>query len=99
MSIMSRDEVARIAELARINLNDEQLDRFSADLEVIIESVSSISGVVTDEDVPPTSHPLPLTNVYRDDVPETPLDRDLALSQAPAQENGQFLVPQILGED
>ena len=50
-------------------------------------------------DVPATSHPLPLTNVFRPDVPVTPVDRDLVLASAPAQIDGKFAVPQILGED
>jgi len=98
MSTPWRDEVARVAALARIDLNPDELDRLSGELEVIVESVARVGEVVT-PDVPATSHPLPLSNVYRADVPVAPLDRDEALAAAPAAQDGKFLVPQILGED
>jgi len=65
---------------------------------VIVESVARVSEVAT-PDVPATSHPLPMTNVFRPDVPEQPLTQEQALSGAPASEDGKFLVPQILGEE
>ena len=64
---ISRDEVAHLADLARIDLSDEELDHLAPQLSVILESVASITGVAGD-DVPPTSHAIPLTNVFRDDV-------------------------------
>ena len=60
-------EVAHLADLARIDLSDAELDHLAPQLNVILESVASIQGVAGD-DVPPTSHALPLTNVFRDDV-------------------------------
>ena len=98
MSTPWRDEVARVAGLARIDLKPDELDRLAGELEVIVQSVARVSEVAT-PDVPATSHPLPLNNVFRADEPEAPLDRDEVLSQAPAAEDGKFLVPQILGED
>jgi len=98
MSTLSRDEVARVAGLARIELTEAELDRLAGELDVIVESVARVSEIAT-PDVPATSHPLPLTNVFRADVPETPLDREAVLAAAPAAEDGKFLVPQILGED
>ena len=67
MPELSRDEVAHLADLARIEMDDAELDHLAPQLSVILESVASIQGVAGD-DVPPTSHPLPLTNVFRDDV-------------------------------
>ena len=67
MPEITRDEVAHLANLARIDLSDAELDHLAPQLSVILESVASISGVAGD-DVPPTSHALPLTNVFRDDV-------------------------------
>ena len=64
---LTRDEVAHLADLARIDLTDAELDHLAPQLSVILESVASISGVAGD-DVPPTSHALPLTNVFREDV-------------------------------
>lgn len=98
MSSLSRDEVARVAGLARIDLTPEELDRLAGELDVIVESVARVSEVAT-PDVPATSHPLPMTNLFRPDVPEQPLTQEQALSGAPASEDGKFLVPQILGEE
>ncbi len=98
MSTPWRDEVARVAGLARIDLTPPELDRLAGELEVIVQSVARVSEIAT-PDVPATSHPLPLSNVFRADEPEPPLDRDEVLGQAPAAQDGKFLVPQILGED
>ena len=64
---ISRDEVAHLAMLARIELSDAELDHLAPQLSVILESVASLSDVDL-TDVPPMSHALPLTNVFRDDV-------------------------------
>lgn len=98
MSSLSRDEVARLAGLARIDLTETEIDRLAGELDVIVESVARVSEIAT-PDVPATSHPLPLTNVFRDDVPIEPLPVDDALAAAPAAEGGRFAVPQILEED
>jgi aspartyl-tRNA(Asn)/glutamyl-tRNA(Gln) amidotransferase subunit C len=95
---ISRDEVAHLADLARIDLSDAELDHLAPQLSVILESVASISGVA-EPDVPPTSHALPLTNVFRDDVVVPGLSAEQALSGAPAQEDGRFSVPRILGDE
>jgi len=98
MSSLSRDEVARVAGLARIDLTDAELDRLAGELDVIVESIARVSEIATPE-VPATSHPLPLSNVFRADEPVDGVDRDAVLAAAPAAEDGKFLVPQILGED
>lgn len=98
MSKITREEVARIADLSRISLTEEQLDRFANELDVVLESVAAVSQAVP-ADTPSTSHPIPLTNVTRPDEPEAPLDRDTVLTQAPDAEDGYFKVPQILGEE
>src|SRR3954447_13908361 len=98
MPEISRDEVAHLANLARIDLSDEELDHLAPQLSVILESVASIQGVAGD-DVPPTSHALPLANVFRDDVVEPCLTPEEALSGAPAQEQQRFAVPRILGDE
>jgi len=95
---ISRDQVAHLATLARIDLSEAELDHLAPQLSVILESVASISGVAGD-DVPPTSHPLPLTNVFREDVVEPCLSVEEALSGAPAAEDQRFRVPRILGEE
>jgi aspartyl-tRNA(Asn)/glutamyl-tRNA(Gln) amidotransferase subunit C len=98
MSTLSRDEVARVAALARIDLTPAELDRLAGELRVIVDAVASVSQVAT-ADVPATSHPLPLTNVFRADVPEPSLPVADVLAGAPAAMEGKFLVPQILEED
>ncbi|WP_115727657.1 Asp-tRNA(Asn)/Glu-tRNA(Gln) amidotransferase subunit GatC [Actinomyces culturomici] len=98
MSRISTDEVARVAGLAHIALTPEEIERFAGELDVIADSVAKVSEVATPE-IPATSHPIPLTNVWREDVVTQTLDRDEVLVQAPASEDGMFLVPQILGED
>jgi len=65
---------------------------------VILESVASIQGVA-DDDVPPTSHPVPLTNVFREDVVVPGLTAEQALAGAPASDDQRFSVPRILGDE
>ena len=98
MSSISSDEVARMAALARIVLTEEEIERFAGELAVIADAVAAVSGAVT-PDIPPTSHPIPLTNVMREDVVVECLDPKEFLAQAPASEDGKFAVPQILGEE
>ncbi|HEX7536543.1 MAG TPA: Asp-tRNA(Asn)/Glu-tRNA(Gln) amidotransferase subunit GatC [Dermatophilaceae bacterium] len=98
MSAISRDEVAHLAMLARIDLNDAELDKMSGELAVILESVARVNEVATD-DVPPTSHPLPMTNVTRPDVVRPSLTAQEVLAAAPASEQQRFSVPRILDED
>ncbi|MCW2785433.1 MAG: gatC [Marmoricola sp.] len=98
MPEITRDEVAHLATLARIDLSDAELDHLAPQLSVILESVASITGVAGD-DVPPTSHAIPLTNVFRDDVVTPSLTAEQALAMAPASEQQRFLVPRILGDE
>ncbi|CAN5310075.1 Asp-tRNA(Asn)/Glu-tRNA(Gln) amidotransferase subunit GatC [soil metagenome] len=98
MPEISRAEVAHLADLARIDLSDAELDHLAPQLSVILESIASISEVAA-EDVPPTSHALPLTNVFRDDVARPGLTVEQALSGAPEVEQQRFSVPRILGEE
>ena len=94
----TRDEVAHLANLARIDLDDAELDHLAPQLSVILESVASINGVAGD-DVPPTSHALPLTNVFRDDVVTPGLTAEQALAMAPEVDQQRFSVPRILGDE
>lgn len=95
---LTREQVAHLADLARIDLSDDELDHLAPQLSVILESVASIQGVAGD-DVPPTSHPLPMTNVFREDVVRPGLTAEQALSGAPAAEQQRFSVPRILGDE
>ncbi|MDQ1688315.1 MAG: aspartyl-tRNA(Asn)/glutamyl-tRNA(Gln) amidotransferase subunit [Frankiaceae bacterium] len=98
MSTITRDEVAHLARLARLQLTDDELDTYAAQLDVIISSVARVSEVAG-EDVPPTSHSVPLTNVFRPDEPRPGLTAEEALAGAPAVESQRFRVPRILGEE
>jgi aspartyl-tRNA(Asn)/glutamyl-tRNA(Gln) amidotransferase subunit C len=98
MSAISREEVAHLARLSRLAVTDEELDRFAGQLDVIITSVARVAEVVAD-DIPPTSHSVPLTNVMRDDTVRPGLTQEEALAAAPAAELGRFRVPRILDEE
>jgi len=98
MPDISRDEVSHLADLARIDLSAEELDHLAPQLAVILDSIASISEVAAD-DVPPTSHALPLVNVFRDDVARPGLTAEEALAGAPEVEQQRFSVPRILGEE
>lgn len=98
MSTMSRDDVARLANLARIDLRDTELDRMLGELTVILDSVATVQQAPTDG-VEPMSHPLALTNVTRPDEVRTGLTAEQALSGAPESEQQRFSVPRILTED
>lgn len=98
MSGITREEVAHLARLSRLELNSDELDHFAEQLTDIVEAVARVSELAA-EDVPPTSHPLPLTNVMRADEVRSSLDRAEVLAAAPAAEDERFRVPQILGED
>jgi aspartyl-tRNA(Asn)/glutamyl-tRNA(Gln) amidotransferase subunit C len=95
---LSRDEVAYLAQLARIDLSDAELDHLAPQLAVILESITAIRGVAA-EDVPPSSHALPLENVFRPDQNQSCLTPEEALAGAPAVEQQRFSVPRILGEE
>jgi aspartyl-tRNA(Asn)/glutamyl-tRNA(Gln) amidotransferase subunit C len=94
---LTRDDAAYVARLARIDLTDEELDLYAGQLAVVLDHAAQVAALDT-TGVEPTAHPLPLKNVFRDDVPVPSLDREEVLSQAPAVEDDRFLVPRILGE-
>jgi aspartyl-tRNA(Asn)/glutamyl-tRNA(Gln) amidotransferase subunit C len=95
---VTRDDLARLAQLARIALTEEELDHLAPQLAVILDSVASVRGVAGD-DVPPSSHALALQNVMRPDEIRASLTREDVLSGAPEAEQQRFKVPRILGEE
>jgi len=95
---ITRDDVAKLANLARIDLDDAELEHLAPQLAVILESVAVVSGVAAD-DIPPSSHALPMENVMRADAVRAGLTPQEALSGAPEQEQQRFKVPRILGEE
>ncbi|HEV2890047.1 MAG TPA: Asp-tRNA(Asn)/Glu-tRNA(Gln) amidotransferase subunit GatC [Frankiaceae bacterium] len=95
---ITRAEVEHLARLSRLALSDEELDRMASQLDVILGAVERV-GEVAAGDIPPTSHSVPLTNVFRPDEARPSLAPEAALSGAPASEQGRFRVPRILDEE
>jgi aspartyl-tRNA(Asn)/glutamyl-tRNA(Gln) amidotransferase subunit C len=95
---ITRDDVAHVARLARLQLSDDELDLFTDQLGAVLEHVEDIEALDA-EGVPPTAHPYQLVNVLRADTVAPSLDRGEVLRAAPAVENDQFRVPPILGEE
>ena len=94
---ISREDVVHLAGLARIDLSDAELDHLATELPAILEHVASVQEVAGD-DVPAMSHPVPVDNVFREDVVRPSLSPEDALAAAPASDQQRFLVPKILGE-
>jgi aspartyl-tRNA(Asn)/glutamyl-tRNA(Gln) amidotransferase subunit C len=95
---ITRDEVDHLARLSRLALTDAELDHLAAQLDVIISAVARVQEVAA-EGIPPTSHAVPLTNVFRPDEIIPPIGAQAALACAPAVEEQRFRVPRILAED
>lgn len=95
MPTLDRRDVAHLARLARIAMTDDELDHLAGQLDVILGAVARVQEVAA-ADVPPTSHPLALTNVLRPDQPRPSLGAAAALAAAPADEDDRFRVPRIL---
>jgi aspartyl-tRNA(Asn)/glutamyl-tRNA(Gln) amidotransferase subunit C len=95
MARLTRADAEHVATLARLALSDDELEHFTAQLEVILEHAAQIAALDT-HDVPPTAHPLPVVNVLRADDVRPSLPPDEVLAMAPAAEDGRFRVPRIL---
>ncbi|HEV7567805.1 MAG TPA: Asp-tRNA(Asn)/Glu-tRNA(Gln) amidotransferase subunit GatC [Microbacteriaceae bacterium] len=98
MSEISAEQVAHLANLARIDLSPAEIASLTTELRQIVESVAKVTEVAT-PDVPATSHPMPLTNVFRNDVVAPSLTVEQALSGAPDRDGDRFRVPAILDEE
>lgn len=91
MSI-SREQVLHVARLARLALSDDEIDRLTGELTEILDAVGKVSELDL-ADVPPTSHPLDVVNVWDDDEPRAPLPLDDAFANAPLRDGDLFRVP------
>jgi len=98
VSTISREDVAKLAKLARLALTDDEIDGFAGQLDAILGYVGQIQAVDT-SGVAPTGNPLRDVNVTRADVVQFSLTQAQALAEAPASDDGRFAVPQILGEE
>jgi aspartyl-tRNA(Asn)/glutamyl-tRNA(Gln) amidotransferase subunit C len=99
MPEITRDEVAHLARLSRLALDDDELDHLAGQLDVILSAVARIQEVSDAADVRPTTHAVPLENVTRPDAVRPSLPRDAALAGAPETEEGRFRVPRILDDE
>lgn len=90
-------DVEYVAQLARLELEPEEIERYTGQLEAILEHAAQLD-VLDVEGVEPTAHPFPLRNVLRADVARPGIDRDVVLAEAPEAEDGRFRVPRILDE-
>jgi aspartyl-tRNA(Asn)/glutamyl-tRNA(Gln) amidotransferase subunit C len=98
MSQITPEDVSHLAGLARIALSEEEISKLTGELGAIVAAVESIKEVAT-QDVVPTSHPIPLGNVFREDVIGETLTTQEALSGAPDHDGSRFRVTAILGEE
>ena len=98
MSEISREDVAHLARLARLDLGEQELDEYAVQIDGIVDHVAAI-GKVDTEGVEPMSHPHSVEAAMREDVQRTTLTQAQALDQAPEVEDDRFMVPQILGEE
>ena len=89
---ISREEVQHVARLAWLALSDREIDRFTGELDKILDAIGIVAELDLDE-VQPTSHPLDLVNVWDEDVPRDSLRREDVLANAPDAEGGLFKVP------
>lgn len=94
---ITRNEVDHVAKLARLELSEEEKDRFTGQLESILEYIGQLNRLDT-KDVPPTSHVLPLKNVWREDAmrPCPPAVREALLANAPEREGNFFKVKKVI---
>jgi aspartyl-tRNA(Asn)/glutamyl-tRNA(Gln) amidotransferase subunit C len=97
MAQITREDVAHVARLARLQLSEDELDTFTGQLAKVLDHARDVAALDVGK-VPPTSHPYPLQNVLRADELRSTLDRDAVLAAAPATEDGRFRVPPVLGE-
>ncbi len=94
---ITRDDVAHVARLARLALDDDELDTFTGQLAAVLDHAADVEALDV-ADVPPMTHPYPLANVLRPDVVEPTVDVEEILAAAPAAEQQRFRVPPILGD-
>jgi aspartyl-tRNA(Asn)/glutamyl-tRNA(Gln) amidotransferase subunit C len=91
-AVIDREEVLHVARLARLRLEEDELQRMASELSAVLDHIARIGELALD-DVPPTSHVVEVTGRLRADEPRASLPREVALEQAPAVSDGGFLVP------
>lgn len=96
-SPLRREDVVKVARLARLTLSETELDTFTEQLGQVLEHANDIAALDL-EGVTPTAHPFGLINVVREDVVRPCLSRDAVLAMAPDAQDGRFAVPRIMGD-
>ena len=94
---ISRDDVLNVARLANLSLSNDELATYTSQLGAVLEHAADVEALDLD-DVEPTTHPYPLCNVWREDVPGPTIDREEVLAEAPSADQHRFKVPTILGD-
>ncbi len=92
---LTREEVIHVAHLARLSLRPEEIELFTRQLNDILEYVAKLQELDT-AGVLPLAHVIPVSNAFREDTVEVGLNRELALENAPAREEGSFVVPRVI---
>jgi len=95
MSLLSPEEIAKVARLSRLSLSPEESATYAVQLNEILAYAEKLDELKT-TNVEPTSHSLPLTNVFRDDIPHESLKPEESLANAPEAESQCFKVPPII---
>lgn len=98
MSHINRTQIDRVAELARLSLSDDEADRLSNELDSFLGYVETLNELDT-AGIVPTSHPIPLATPMRDDLPEPPMDPELAVRNAPETAASAFVVPKVIDSE
>ena len=93
---ITKNEVLHVADLARLDLDEESIDRFAGQIGEILEYVDTLNKIDT-KGITPTSHAIFLSNAFRNDEERQHLDPDVALANAPEKEDGGFIVPKVVG--
>jgi aspartyl-tRNA(Asn)/glutamyl-tRNA(Gln) amidotransferase subunit C len=91
--MLSRDQVLHVAKLARLELTEDEIERFGGELSKVLDHIEKIGELGDLSDVEPTSHVVAVENVLRDDEPRPSLPREKTLESAPDSADGGFRVP------
>ncbi|MGD9042984.1 MAG: Asp-tRNA(Asn)/Glu-tRNA(Gln) amidotransferase subunit GatC [Desulfobacterales bacterium] len=93
---ITKEQVLYVAHLARLDLDEESIEKFAGQIDEILGYIEKLNQVDT-TNVKPTSHAIFLTNAFREDKEREPIERELALANAPEKEDGSFVVPKVVG--
>jgi aspartyl-tRNA(Asn)/glutamyl-tRNA(Gln) amidotransferase subunit C len=93
---ITKEEVLYVAHLARLDLDEESIEKFAGQIDEILGYIEKLNRVDT-KSIKPTSHAIFLTNAFREDQEREHIERELALANAPEKEDGSFIVPKVVG--